>query len=75
VQDYYGWAVNIELDIPERNEGETILSWRRVVAVICVWSLRSLLDAKIKREGRGAWDAKTGFLYGVHPLLACKIYI
>jgi hypothetical protein len=56
VQDYYGWAVNIESDIPERNEGdegETILSWRRVVAVICVWSLRSLLDAKIKREGRG----------------------
>jgi hypothetical protein len=37
----------------ESNEGEAILSRRRVAALISVWSMRSLLNTEVKREREG----------------------
>jgi hypothetical protein len=44
VQDYHGGVFKIELNVPlkkigEDDEGEAILSQRRVVALIYMWSM------------------------------------
>jgi hypothetical protein len=59
-QDSHGEGFEIGLDTPlqeiwESNEEEAILSRRRVVAFISVWSMRSLLSTEVRRvreEGR-----------------------
>jgi hypothetical protein len=57
-QDCHGGAVEIRSgialkEIGEGDEGEAILSRRRVAALIEVWSMRSLLDTDIKRQRAG----------------------
>jgi hypothetical protein len=55
-------------NIWESNEGEAILSRRRVAALISVWSMRPLLNTEVRREREGerSGSALQGLAQEVH---------
>jgi hypothetical protein len=55
----------------EGDEGEAILSRRRVAALIEVWSMRSLLDTDIKRQREGREGEGKGRVGRIQNGLPC----